>query len=490
MSLPTFLRANAQRVQVVRDAPDDTIAYWLARLGAQLDEQTRRALAFEAYYVGKHPMQFATSKFRETFGYLFSEFADNWCSVVIDASLERLAVQGFRFGSKTTYEGDADAWAIWQANDLDADSVAAHLEAIKTGSAFVIVDGGDPPLITVESPLEVTVAFAPGSMHRRVAALKRWRDERNYLHATLYLPEGAYRFVSEDAVEKDATKIEWVPDDPARVPNPFGSIVPVLPLVNNPSMIGGGRSDLRPVLDIQNAINKLVTDMVVASEYAAFRQRWATGVEIPRDPTTGEPDQKAVGRFLSSVSRTWVVEDDKAAFGDFNVTDLGNYVRAIEMLIQHLAAQTRTPPHYLTSGLGQWPSGDSLKASEVGLVAKVKRKQLDFSDTWEEAMRLAFLAMGDNVKARATDAEVIWADPEFRSEGERVDALVKMRTLGVPLEALWARWGASPQEINRWRQMQEREAQVLGGLAASGVGVKLTGAAAELIAPPNAPKPQ
>lgn len=484
MSLPTFLRAGALRVKVVRDAPDDTLAYWLARLGAQLDEQTKRALAFEAYYVGKHPMQFATSKFRETFGYLFSEFADNWCGVVIDASLERLAVQGFRFGADATYEGDKDAWAIWQANDLDADSVVAHLEAIKTGSAFVIVDGGDPPLITVESPLEVTVAFAPGSMHRRVAALKRWRDERNYLHATLYLPEGTYRFVSEDAIADGSTKIEWVPDDPPSVSNPFGSIVPVLPLVNNPSMIGGGRSDLHPVIDIQNAINKLCTDMVVASEYASFRQRWATGVEIPKDPVTGLPNEAAVGRFLSSVSRMWVVDDDKAQFGDFNVTDLSNYVRAIEMLIQHLAAQTRTPPHYLTSGLGQWPSGDSLKASEVGLVAKVKRKQLDFSDTWEEAMRLAFLALGDQQRARAIDAEVIWADPEFRSEGERVDALVKMRTLGVPLEALWSRWGASPQEIQRWRTMQEREAQVLGGLAASGVGVTLTGASTELTAPP------
>jgi hypothetical protein len=240
------------------------------------------------------------------------------------------------------------------------------------------------------------------------------------------------------------------------VPNPFGGIIPVIPMRNNPGMLRGGVSDLEVVIDIQNGINKLVTDMLVASEYAAFRQRWASGIEIPVDPDTGKPN---ASRFLSSVSRMWVVEDENAQFGEFNVTELRNYVVAIETLIQHLAAQTRTPPHYLTAGLGQWPSGDSLKASEAGLVAKVKRKQIDFGEAWEEAMRLAFLALGDTARASAIDAEVIWSDPEFRVEGQRVDALVKMATLGMPDEAIWQRYGASPQEIERWRSMAEAQAR-------------------------------
>lgn len=454
--MPIVMLLAAQDEQIVLEqSPNGTVAWWLWRLSAQLDAQRDDALLYEAYYAGEHPLQFATSKFRETFGNLFSEFADNWCPVIVDSSLERLSVQGFRFGAETDYEGDADAWAIWQANELDADSVTAHLEAIKTGQAFVIVDSGDPPRITVESPLEVTVAHAPGNRRRRVAALKRWLDDIDGLmHATVYLPEGTYRFKTNEPVDANRDA-HWVPDDPEQVASPVAGVIPVVPLRNNPSMVSGGRSDLTAVIDIQNAVNKLCTDMVVASEYAAFRQRWASGVEIPIDPDTGRPN---ASRFLSAISRIWVVEDEKARFGDFEVTDLANYVKAVEMLIQHLAAQTRTPPHYLTAGLGQWPSGDSLKASEAGLVAKVKRKQLDFSETWEEALRLAFRIMGDE-RATAEDAEVIWADPEYRTEGERVDALVKMRTLGVPLEALWSRWGATPQEIERWTAMLEREAQ-------------------------------
>lgn len=456
--IATLLAAEDDALRAVRldESPVGTVGYWLARLTAALDAQTQLVGVYEAYYGGQHPMQFATSKFRETFGSLFSEFADNWCPVVVDSSVERLRVQGFRFGADANYEGDDAAWELWQANYMDADSGLAHLEAVKTGQAYVIVDVGDPPKMTVEHPAEVIVAHAPGDRRRRVAALKRWLDYDRLLHATVYLPEGNYRFVSTRAWEGNTgTELQWRADSPEFVANPFGGIVPVLPLRNSPGMMAGGRSDLDPVIDLQNAINKIITDMMVASEYAAFRQRWATGIEIPVDPATGTAN---ASRFLSSVSRMWTVEDDNAKFGEFDVTDLGNYVKAVETLIQHLAAQTRTPPHYLTAGLGQWPSGDSLKASETGLVAKVRRKQLDFSETWEEAMRLAFFAMGDNARAQATDAEVIWADPEFRTEGERVDALTKMATLGVPHEALWEKWGATPQEIGRWRDMADAEA--------------------------------
>lgn len=458
MSIVTLLAAANTQPLVLDEQPEGTVGYWLGRMGTYLDVQTGEAAVFEGYYSGAHPLQFATSKFRETFGSLFSEFADNWCPVVVDSSTERLQVQGFRFGGGDRYKSDQDAWDIWQQNYLDADSGLAHLEAIKTGHAFVIVDKGDPPRITVEHPSEVCVAHAPGDRRRRMAALKRWTDHDGIRHATVYLPEGTYRFRTEGVVEQGA-EVRWLPDSPEHVPNPFGKIIPVIPMRNNPSMILGGRSDLAVVIDIQNAVNKLVTDMMVASEYAAFRQRWATGIEIPVDPQTGLPN---ASRFLSSVSRIWTVEDQDAKFGDFNTTDLATYVRAIETLIQHLAAQTRTPPHYLTAGLGQWPSGDSLKASETGLVAKVRRKQVDFGETWEEAMRLAFLALGDEERAAVIDAEVIWADPEFRTEGERVDALTKMATLGVPDEALWQRWGATPQEIERWRGMAEAQARRAG----------------------------
>src|SRR4051812_49954665 len=95
-------------------------------------------------------------------------------------------------------------------------------------------------------------------------------------------------------------------------------------------------------MPIQNAINKLCTDMLVASEFGAFRQRVLTGVEIPRDPETGRP----LGRseIVAAMSRLWTFESSDAKVYDLNPTDLKNFVVAVEMVKAGFGAQTPDPP--------------------------------------------------------------------------------------------------------------------------------------------------
>lgn len=454
------------------DTEPFTPDWWLATLSARLDAQQPAWQRFTDYYAGHQPLAFATSKFREAFGNLFRAFANNWCALVVDASVERLTVQGFRFGDDTT--ADADAWAIWQTSSLDAGSRLAHTEAVKTGSAYLLVsppDGdGGRSRITPESSAECVVALDPADPRHRLAGLKRWTRDDGVWLATLYLPDSVHRFESRRAVTavtmqgtKERPPGGWIPRADqldSIVPNAAG-VVPLIPLANNPQLATGGQSDLVGVLPLQDAVNKLVSDMIVASEYAAFRQRWATGLEVPTDPTTGVPLKSA--ELKAAMSRLWAVDDPNAKFGEFEASDLSNYVKAVEMLVQHVAAQTRTPPHYLLGQSGAFPSGESLKSTETGLVAKVKAKQATFGEAWEEGIRVAFAYEGDSGRASVPDVETIWADPESRTEGEHVDALLKMQTLGVPQEALWERAGFSPTEIARFRSMQTADALLLGG---------------------------
>ena len=187
--------------------------------------------------------------------------------------------------------------------------------------------------------------------------------------------------------------------------------------------------------------------MLVASEFGAFRQRWVTGMEIPRDPETNQP----VEPFRAAVDRLWMSENPEVKFGEFSSTDLVPYVKSVEMLVQHVASQTRTPPHYFYLS-GQFPSGESIKSAETGLVAKARRKMRHLSESWEEVMRLAF-AVEDDERADFAAAETIWADPESRTEGEHVDATLKKKALDVPIQQLWEDLGYSPQQIERFRGM-------------------------------------
>ena len=439
---------------------------WLTLLEPELMEQRRAVRRFKDYYDGKHPLAFATSKYREAFGALFGPFADNWCEIVVSAADERLRVEGFRFPASDEEEaeetleretGDAEAWAIWQANHLDADSRQLHTEAIKCGRAYALVSpNGDMPRITVEDPSEMIVATSPEDRRRRLAALKCWDEDDGYAYATLYLPDAIHRFRSaEKVVSHNTGRTNWMRiEDP--ILHNLGA-VPVVDFHNNPDLLGGGRSDLTPAIPLNNAINKQALDMIVTSEGQAFRQRVLTGVEIPIDPETGLP---MPGTELKAIqSKIWAFADPNARVTELGVSDLEPYVKSIEMFIRHLAAQTRTPPHYLHGQIIN-ASGDALKASESGLVRRVSRKQDDFAESWEEVMRLAFAAKGDTRRASAMDAEVLWKEAEQRSDAEVMDAAVKMKTLGVPYPDIWRFMGFSEQAITRFtREMQRVKAR-------------------------------
>lgn len=440
---------------------------------------------WENYYEGQHRLQFATQRFRAAFGNLFHEFADNWCELVVNASVERLHINGFRVGTKAD-EADADAARIWEDNYLSADFRIAHTEAVKLGHAYILVDGEnkafdtDSPLITVEHPTQAIVLHDAANTRYRRAGLKEWiDDETGKIYATLYTPDYIYRF---EAVEKGRSQpvsltvtglvtatdymntpssesaagrdIDWVPrtnGDPFIIANSLG-VVPLIPLRNNPTLKVGGRSDIAVVIPIQDAVNKQIADMLIASEFASFAQRWATGLEVRKDPETGKPINGQ--DFLAAAGRVWVSEHPDARFGQFEASDLKNYVHSVEMFIQHLAAITRTPPHYLLGQSGAFPSGDSLTATETGLVAKCDSKKTDFSPTWAEMQKLAFRAMGDETKAREP-VEPLWADSEQRIRSQRVDGAVKLTTLGVPQQAIWEdELGATPRQVERWHALK------------------------------------
>jgi hypothetical protein len=434
-----------------------TPAEWLSYLDSKLAEQQREIDIFERYYRGDHALAYATEKFKQTFGDLFPAFADNWCQTVVDAPVERLGINGFRCSSKALTK---QARAVWQSNRLDAGSVLAHTEAVKDGRSYLIVQPGTsarPARITVEHPSQVYVEHAPGDRRERIAAIKKWTDSAGYSYATLYFPDRILKFKSGRGIigfgaaplvlPANYDPTGWEPrGQEAEGVNPL-RVVPVIPLYNSPTMLEDGQSDLVTAIPLNDAINKESMDMLIASEYAAFRQRVLTGIEVPtvKDPDTGNELPDPALELRMSVSRLIAIEDKDVGVHEFAASDLKNYVEAVTMFLQHLAAQTRTPPHYL---LGQIvnASGDALKAAETGLVAKVKRKQLDFADSWEEAIGLALGKNSDTI-------ETVWADPEYRSEGELVDGLVKLASIGVPKKALFERI-ATPEQAEQWLSEQ------------------------------------
>jgi hypothetical protein len=486
MSVPARLVVNGPDIEdQVQGAPLSPVSakgnyaagspeWWLVRLEKQLAERAQRIQVFEDYYDGRQKLAFATEQFRKAFGLTFSAFADNWMQIVVDAVEERLNVEGFRVPADDQADlttGDTQAWDYWQANGMDAESPLVHTDGLVDAESYVLVGPGDAyPEITGESAQQMICESAPGYRKRRLAALKKWRDDDGFAFATLYLPDEVYKFISKDKLRSNQVRITWIPretpDEAWPLPNPLKE-VPVVPFCNRPRLVGPPQSEIVQLIPLQNAINKLFMDMLVASEYAGFAQRWATGVEVPTDPETGQPRidvmKMAMDRFLHT-------ESTDAQFGTLQASDLANYTGAIGMAIQHLASRSSTPPHYFLANMGNFPSGEALKAAETGLVSKVRRRMRHFGESWEDVMRLAFKVDGQESKAEAARAgETIWADPESRTESEHIDATVKLASLGVPSEILWEKSGwFSPQDIDRMKQLIKDGAPVAKPPAATG----------------------
>lgn len=442
--------------------PDDlkvgSPEWWLRRLDKQLSDRVKRLQTYQDYIDSKHRLAFASLEFRAAFGGLFADYADNFMPLIVNACNDRIHVEGFRFGTSEDVRdragqaerADKDAWGIWQRNEMDLYSHLAHRTALEleNSAAIVWVDDENQPRITVESPFELVYERQPGG-RRIAAALKSWRDDwTGQKFATLYLPDGIYKFQTRRAYAMVFTESRWdkrtVQGEDWPLENPLG-YVPVIPFENDPDLRQGPRSEIALHIPVQDSINFFTIAMMCAAEVGGFRQRWATGMEIPKDPVTGQP----IEAFEAAVRRIWVSTNPDSKFGDFEVTPLENYTKAIEAGVEHLATKSETPQHYFK---GQVVSGESIKSAEAGLVAKSNRKMRVWEEAWERTMRTAFDVL-DDPRAEAFDSETIWRDPEFRTEGEHVDALLKLQTLGVPNEVLWEKYGFTPQEIDRMLAM-------------------------------------
>ncbi|MER5653442.1 phage portal protein [Streptomyces sp. NPDC002131] len=420
--------------------------WWRDRLYEALTKRSADTKVYDDYYECEHPLPHLHEKARAPFRRLLKMSRANYMELVVDALVGRLEVAGFQSDT----EGDADeaAWRLWQDNNLDGGSSLAFLEAAIRGNAYMLVSP-DPKIgfrITPEHPTQVITEEVPGQPGELAAALKLWIDDWTAkLCCTVYLPGNVYKFEApEPKLGQSHLKPQWVRravrGEDWGGKNVLGE-VPFGELANRPRMLKPGASELRSVIGIQDRINKTIADRMMTQEAAAFPQKWATGLEIPLDD-----NNQPVEPFNIAVNKILIAEDGAAKFGQFAAADLTGYLKAKEADVHDIAAITSTPPHYLLGSMVNL-SAEALKAAEAGLIHKIYQRRRFLEEGLERTMRLAGFA--------SSQARIVWKSPEWRTEGELVDALVKMAGLGVPREVLWERWGATPQEIERWRGLNE-----------------------------------
>lgn len=295
--------------------------------------------------------------------------------------------------------------------------------------------------------------------------------------AVLYLPDQVWKFQrpiegrrdkTQDMAAADEQMNGWVPRDmgvqePNPQPNPMG-VVPVVELPNRPLLVDEPISDVRGVVPMQDAVNLLWAQLFTASDYASFPQRVILGAERPVLPIFNEQGEivgeKPIDIEKFAVDRVAMFTGDDVRIAEWTAANLNAYTDVIEVAVGHIAAQTRTPQHYLIGKMANL-SADALLAAETGLVKRVEEKQLWYGQALREVFALVALAQGDEAKARALrGGHLLWADAESRSQAQVADALLKLKQIGFPFEFLALRYGLTPTEVADVLAMVEREQEL------------------------------
>lgn len=231
-------------------------------------------------------------------------------------------------------------------------------------------------------------------------------------------------------------------------------VCPVVRYLNGDDLDGDDcvRGEVEPLIEMQDQLNSTTFNLLMAQQYAAFRQRWVTGMAPPLDEN-GTP----IEPFNAAVNRLWVAEDPDTKFGDFAATDLGGYLESREATIRHIATVSQTPPHHLLGAMINL-SAEALAAAESGLQRKIAERKSSFGESHEQTLRLAALAADDSGGWEDTSAQVVWRDTEARSLAQTVDALGKLvQMLGVPAEELWQLIpGISQTDVERWKDAAKK----------------------------------
>lgn len=433
------------------DAPVGTPKWWLGRLD---EERTRRADVYAAYRElvdDVHPLP-ESAETSQKFSRMAGLATTNLMGLAAEATAERMSVEGIRIGDEP--EADKDAWRIWKDSDFDAGSDEAITSALICERSFVSVSppkDGKNPRLNYEDPSEVVLAHSPEG--ERIAALKVFGDEwTGDMFGTLYTPGYIVRMVQRGESDPFGPA-RWLARQMPRgaqavTKNPLGE-VPFFELQNRP--LGEIRSELAPLVIPQRLLNQTMFNVQAIAEYGAFRQKWATGIEVPRNPETGQP----IAPYEAHISKLFVAEGEGAKFGDFNATDLKPHLDLAREIAGHMARISRLPATYFLTDVSN-VGAETLALIVGGLVAKCKRRVKGYEPGIEGAMRLAFKTLGD---ARA-DAriEVKWAEMETRSMAQAADAAVKLTTGENPVitpQTAQEKWlGMSQTERDRdaaWR---------------------------------------
>lgn len=395
---------------------------------------------YNEYYRGNHPLIVSLEKLREIFKQSVN-FTLNHCGTVIDTVKDRLNVESFTTENQNANDA---ADAIYKSCRIGLLQDEVHNTALVYGHSFLVVQAGDDGLEAfAHSPAMATVVYDDENPRKKIAGAKWWASgKKTYLN--IYTPDQIVKLQSDTMFPSSEKSFYMIEESP----NEYG-MIPVFEFVLSECR----ESELKQLIPVQDAINKLYNDMMVSSEFNSFPWRVAiTGQDI-------SGLKMSPGNLLQLEPSAG--DEQPTSLIQFPKDDLAHYMNLINGLTQQMSSISRIPLFYFQS-TAQPPSGDALEILESPLVKKVESLQDRFEVAWSEFAEFALMLQGIQSGA----IEVNWTKPETRQESSAAATRKTNKEAGIPITTQLRQEGWTDEELNQLHEDSASEAVSSAGTTA------------------------
>ncbi len=398
----------------------------------------------------------------------------DFSTLVVSLMSQSLFVEDFR---EKDAKDSAEAWEGWKRNRMPARHGSVHRTGLTCGYTYVMadVDSSGQAIYLPWSPLRTFAWYADDWTDEEPSNIEAWPalvlrvDRPN--RCSVYDAFGVWRLaLAEDGVrsfEAGFTRQKVIgvlsytpyPDhyraDPDNPDVTTDEAHPPLVRFAGPSdLLGDPIGEVEPIITTQQRMEETIFSVLMAQTYAAFRQRWATGMVTPTNPD-GTPKDVSLIPFQSIITN----ESPEGSFGDFGTADLNGFVQLMEAHTRIGAALSQAPPQSLLGSMDN-VGADGLAAAEMGNQRRAGEYKINYGESWRQLLREGRRLEGASPTEDA-NAETIWRDTEARSLQSMAQALgVLASQLNVPKEELWS-WlpGVNRTTIEAWKKALEKQRQ-------------------------------
>lgn len=349
-----------------------------------INQKQHRIRTYWNYYNDIQAPKFLNRDMEEKFKNLSDRFSLNLCRLAVIAPLNRLWIESWE---------NPDVQSLWQSLKLDREQKRIYKHAMVAEEAYVVGWRDGTVRAAFNDARIIQLFHKIDEPHVKDFAVKVWQEREGLYRATIYYPDEIVRLVGsvdrkdyQDRYLEQAkphhqrqdgqvlsAHFDYDPDDPGG-PHSMGEV----PVWRFSMDIWMPESRLADLVPIQDAINKLRSNKMVASESNAYPQRvYFTMQDLKRQDLENDPNTALV---LDPGDR-----ESPASAQQFEAPDLRGYDSAISAEVQNFFTVSHLPRHLLIAP-GADSSGDAIRSDEGPFQELVRDIATNFGYSWSDML--------------------------------------------------------------------------------------------------------